>query len=150
MRLHEIPGDPGLRQRPKRAGRGHGSGLGKTAGRGHKGHQARSGGRRKPGHFEGGQMPLSRRVPKRGFSNRAFAREVAVVNLSRLNRFAEGQTVDPDTLRAQRVVKGHGQIKILAKGALERQRLTVHAHAFSAAARRAIEAAGGTCVVIGD
>jgi large subunit ribosomal protein L15 len=148
MRLHEIPGDPGLKRGPKRVGRGHGSGSGKTAGRGHKGRQARSGGRKRKSYFEGGQMPLSRRVPKRGFTNRAFRREVAVVNLENLNRFDDGATVDFEALRSRRLVRRAVPVKILAKGSLEKRNLTVHAHAFSGAARQAIEAAGGTCVVI--
>lgn len=147
MKLHEIPGDPALAKKPKRLGRGHGSGQGKTAGKGHKGQQARSGARKRP-YFEGGQMPMVRRVPKRGFSNASFGTRHEVVNLTDLNRFADGATVDAQALRAERLVRRPLPIKVLAKGTLETKNLTVQAQAFSATARERIEAAGGKCEIV--
>jgi large subunit ribosomal protein L15 len=142
-RLHPAPGSTKPR---KRVGRGPGSGNGKTAGRGHKGRGSRSGGNTPPG-YEGGQMPLQRRLPKRGFKpiNRV---EYAVINLGQLAAFPAGSVVGPDELRARRLVRGRGPIKCLGDGALSHA-LTVRAHAFSAAARRAITAAGGTAEVVG-
>ncbi len=146
MQLHELSSPPGTRTRRKRVGRGIGSGRGKTAGRGHKGQKARAGGGKGP-HFEGGQMPLTRRVPKRGFSN-PFAKNYAEVNLSVLNTFDDGTVVTPELLRQQRVIKGdYDGVKILGRGSLERA-LTVRAHQFSQAAAKAIEAAGGKAEVI--
>ena len=129
-----------------RRGRGHGSGNGKTAGKGHKGQKARSGAPR-PG-FEGGQMPLQRRVPKRGFNN-IFAKAVAAVNLSTLNRkFEDGATVDIEALVNAGVVKnGFDAVKILGNGKLDKK-LTVKVSAFSESAKAAIEAAGGKAEVI--
>lgn len=147
MRLHDIPGDRGLTKKPKRVGRGHGSGSGKTAGRGHKGQQARSGGGAAAG-FEGGQMPLQRRLPKRGFSNKMFGTRHQVVNLADLNRFADGSTVNDESLREQGMIKGRLPVKVLAKGDLSAKNLTVEAQGFSKAAEVAIAKAGGKCVVV--
>jgi large subunit ribosomal protein L15 len=146
MKLHELKPAEGSRQERKRLGRGIGSGQGKTAGKGHKGQNARSGGGVRLG-FEGGQTPLYRRLPKRGFTN--FSRkEYAVVNLDALNRFAEGTEVTPELLIETGVVSNEkAGIKILAKGNVEKK-LTVKAHKFSSAAKEAIEAAGGTTEVI--
>ena len=142
-RLHPAPGSTRPR---KRVGRGPGSGQGKTAGRGHKGRLSRSGGNSPPG-YEGGQMPLQRRLPKRGF--RPVGRvPYAIVNLGQLAAFPAGSTVGPDELRARGVVRGRGPIKCLADGALPHA-LTVKAHAFSAKAREQIAAAGGTAEVLG-
>ena len=140
--LHPAPGST----RPiKRVGRGPGSGHGKTAGRGHKGKGARSGGNVKPG-YEGGQMPLQRRLPKRGF--RPIARtEYAIVNVGRLAAFDAGSTVGPDELRARQLVRRRLPVKILGEGTLDRA-LTVSANAFSQKARETIEAAGGKAVVL--
>ncbi|MDR7240387.1 MULTISPECIES: 50S ribosomal protein L15 [Neobacillus] len=146
MKLHELKPAEGSRKDRKRLGRGIGSGQGKTAGKGHKGQNARSGGGVRLG-FEGGQTPLYRRLPKRGFTN--FSRkEYAVVNLDALNRFAEGTEVTPELLIETGVVSNEkAGIKILAKGTIE-NKLTVKAHKFSSAAKEAIEAAGGTTEVI--
>jgi large subunit ribosomal protein L15 len=128
-----------------RKGRGHGSGNGKTAGYGHKGQKARSGAPR-PG-FEGGQMPLYRRLPKRGFTNRNRV-DYAELNVSRLNIFEDGAVVDVQTLLDKKVIKDVlGGIKILGRGELNRK-LTVKANAFSESAKQKIEACGGTCEVI--
>jgi large subunit ribosomal protein L15 len=146
MKLHELKPAEGSRKERKRLGRGIGSGQGKTAGKGTKGQNARSGGGVRLG-FEGGQTPLYRRLPKRGFTN--FARkEYAIVNLDALNRFADGTEVTPELLIETGVVSNErAGIKILAKGTLEKK-LTVKAHKFSSAAKEAIEAAGGTTEVI--
>ena len=135
---------PGTKKRRKRVGRGNGSGNGKTAGRGHKGQGSRAGGGPRPG-FEGGQMPLTRRVPKRGFHN-PFRTEYELVNLDSLNRFDAGQEVSPIALRQAGLVHG-GLIKILANGDISKP-LTVKAHGFSQKAKAKIEAAGGTTEVI--
>ena len=128
-----------------RRGRGHGSGNGKTAGKGHKGQKARSGAPR-PG-FEGGQMPLYRRLPKRGFTNRN-TKEIVAINLEVLERFENGATVSVETLIEQGIVKNpRDGVKILGNGELTKK-LTVKANAFSAAAKEKIEAVGGTCEVI--
>jgi large subunit ribosomal protein L15 len=141
MKIHEIPGDKGRRQERKRVGRGEGSGHGGTSGHGHKGQQARSGGSQRPG-FEGGQMPLIRRVPKRGFRPIA-PKEYRVVNLSALNRFDDGTVVDPALLRQEGLVKGKDAlVKVLGDGELKKN-LTVRADAFSKSAREKIAAAGG-------
>jgi large subunit ribosomal protein L15 len=146
MKLHELKPAEGSRQERKRLGRGIGSGQGKTAGKGHKGQNARSGGGVRLG-FEGGQTPLFRRLPKRGFTN--FSRkEYAVVNLDALNRFEEGTEVTPELLIETGVVSNEkAGIKILAKGNVEKK-LTVKAHKFSSAAKEAIEAVGGKTEVI--
>jgi large subunit ribosomal protein L15 len=146
MDLGHLHPAPGARRRHRRVGRGPGSGNGKTAGRGHKGRRSRSGGNSPPG-YEGGQMPLQRRLPKRGF--RPLARTTyAVVNIGQLAGFAAGSTVGPDELRAHGLVHKRGLVKCLGKGALA-YALTVRAHAFSAGAREAITAAGGTAEVLG-
>ncbi|WP_374720869.1 50S ribosomal protein L15 [Peribacillus tepidiphilus] len=146
MKLHELKPAEGSRKERKRVGRGIGSGNGKTAGKGHKGQNARSGGGVRPG-FEGGQTPLFRRLPKRGFTN-INRKEYAVVNLETLNRFEDGTEVTPALLVETGVVKKEkAGIKILANGKLEKK-LTVKAHKFSSAAKEAIEAAGGQTEVI--
>ena len=146
MKLHELKPAEGSRQERKRLGRGIGSGQGKTAGKGHKGQNARSGGGVRIG-FEGGQTPLYRRLPKRGFTN-ISRKEFAIVNLDALNRFEDGTEVTPELLIETGVVSNEkAGIKILAKGNVEKK-LTVKAHKFSSAAKEAIEAAGGTTEVI--
>ncbi|MFK9094902.1 50S ribosomal protein L15 [Bacillus salipaludis] len=146
MKLHELQPAEGSRQERKRLGRGIGSGQGKTAGKGHKGQNARSGGGVRVG-FEGGQTPLYRRLPKRGFTN-ISRKEYAIVNLDALNRFEEGTEVTPELLIETGVVSNEkAGIKILAKGNVEKK-LTVKANKFSSAAKEAIEAAGGTTEVI--
>ena len=129
MKLHELSPAPGSVREVKRIGRGHGSGQGKTAGKGHKGQKARAGRGMRPG-FEGGQMPLQRRVPKRGFNN-IFATRYAIVNLAALNKFENGAVVDTEALKAAGLVKNsYDGVKILGNGALEKN-LTVKAAAFS-------------------
>lgn len=143
MRLHTLKPVPGSKHRPKRLGHGRASGHGKTSGRGGKGQTARSGSSIRPG-FEGGQMPLIRRIPKRGFNNARFATVYLPVNVKDLNRFEDGTRVDEALLRQVGLAKGRADgIKILGEGELQR-RLTVCAHAFSASARAKIEQAGGT------
>jgi large subunit ribosomal protein L15 len=141
MQLDSMKPAPGSRKPRKRIGRGPGSGNGKTAGKGHKGQGARSGTGVNPG-FEGGQMPLSRRLPKRGFKNPNRV-EYLVVNLSDLDRFEAGSVVDAQALRDAGLVKGRGPVKLLAKGSIDRG-LTIRVDAFSRSAKAAIEAAGGT------
>ncbi len=147
MKLHELSPVEGSKKNSKRIGRGHGSGWGKTAGKGHKGQKARSGGSIRPG-FEGGQMPLQRRVPKRGFNN-IFAKNVVAINLSTLDRkFNDGDTVDIQALVDAGVVKnGFDAVKVLGNGKIEKK-LTVKLSAFSESAKTAIEAAGGKTEVI--
>jgi len=146
MRLHELKPSPGSRTVSKRVGRGTGSGSGKTASRGHKGQKARSGGGVRRG-FEGGQMPLFQRLPKRGFTN-IFRKELSEVNVETLNRFEAGTVVTPQLLKDKGIVKSlKNKIKILGNGALEKE-LTVQAHRFSTQARDKIEAAGGRAEVI--
>lgn len=140
MKLNDLKPAPGSRKKRKRIGRGPGSGLGKTAGRGHKGQKSRTGYSRRPG-FEGGQMPLIRRVPKRGFTN-IFRKEYAVVNVSSLGDF-DGE-VGPEHLYASGLVKKGALVKILGDGELDKG-LKVRAHKFSASARQKIEGAGGSC-----
>lgn len=144
MKIHELGQDPGRNKNRKRRGRGQGSGLGKTSGHGHKGSQARSGrGKGYGSGFEGGQMPLIRRVPKRGFTN-IFRKEVEIVNLDTLDGFEDGATVDMDSLKSAGKVRNRATIvKVLGDGELKRK-LTVKAHRFSKSAREKIEAAGGT------
>lgn len=146
MRIHTIQPAVGAVKTDKRLGRGIGSGLGKTSGKGHKGQWARSGGGVRPG-FEGGQTPLARRLPKRGFNNK-FAVKYDVVNLSALNIFEEGTVVTPELLADLRIVtnKNNG-VKVLGNGQLTKK-LTVKADKFSASAKAAIEAAGGVAEVI--
>lgn len=146
--VHEITAAAGARKRRKRRGRGESSGLGKTAGRGNKGLQSRTGGGARP-LTEGGQMPMFRRLPKRGFSNYNFRTEYQVVNVGVLGeRFADGERVDVQRLREARLVHGSApRVKILGDGALEK-RLTVEAHAFSRHAAELIQKAGGTVSLI--
>jgi large subunit ribosomal protein L15 len=148
MRLHELAPQPGSVHRPIRRGRGPGSGRGKTATKGHKGQLARSGGGKGPG-FEGGQQPLIRRVPKRGF--RAPVRERwTVVSLERLAQLTGSAPIDPERLRREGMLKGrHAKIKVLGDGEVTKP-LTVTAHAFSASAKSKIEAAGGTVHVVAN
>ena len=146
MKLHELKPAEGSRKTRNRVGRGIGSGNGKTAGRGHKGQNARSGGGVRPG-FEGGQNPLYRRLPKRGFTN-PTRKVYSIVNLETLNRFDAGTEVTPELLIETGVVKNvKDGIKILGNGTLEKQ-LTVKANKFTASAVEAIEAAGGKTEVI--
>ncbi|REK69123.1 50S ribosomal protein L15 [Paenibacillus paeoniae] len=146
MKLHDLAPAPGSTQAPKRKGRGIGTGNGKTAGRGHKGQNARSGGGVRPG-FEGGQNPLYRRVPKRGFNN-PFRTEYAIVNIEELNSFAAGTEVTPEVLLEQGIVKNPlAGIKILGNGELN-VALTVKAKKFSQSAVEKIQAAGGKTEVI--
>ncbi len=143
MELSNLKPKKGARHAKKRVGRGPGSGHGKTSGSGEKGQKSRSGFSRALG-FEGGQMPLHRRLPKRGFTN-IFKKEYAVVNVAELERFDNGATVDEAALRSARLVKGRNDgVKILGEGKLSKK-LTVVATKFSASARKQIEAAGGTC-----
>ena len=144
MNLHNLKPRPGAKHRIKRLGCGESSGLGKTSGRGHKGQKSRSGGGVRPG-FEGGQMPLHRRLPKRGFNNARFQDKVAVVNVSSLDqRFEDGDTVNMETLKAARLVKGtYDGVKVLGNGDLSKK-LTVSGCKVSAAAREKIEKAGGS------
>lgn len=146
MKLHELQPAPGSRKERNRVGRGIGSGNGKTSGKGHKGQNARSGGGVRIG-FEGGQTPLFRRLPKRGFTN-IHRKEYAIVNLDALNRFEDGTEVTPELLLETGVVsKLKAGVKILGNGQLEKK-LTVKAHKFSSAAKEAIEAVGGKTEVI--
>ena len=146
MKLHELSAVPGSTQEAKRIGRGHGSGQGKTAGKGHKGQKARAGRGMRPG-FEGGQMPMQRRLPKRGFNN-IFAKEIVSINVGTLNKFEDGASVDAAALMEAGILKKECDgVKILSNGTLTKK-LTVKANAFSAAAKEKIEAAGGKAEVI--
>lgn len=146
MKLHELQPNPGSTTASKRLGRGSGSGLGKTSGKGHKGAKARSGGGKRPG-FEGGQMPLYRRVPKRGFRN-VFRTEYAFVNVEQLEAFNNGDTVTVDALLERRIIRKElDGVKVLGDGQLTKK-LTVQANAFSASAKEKIEALGGKAEVI--
>jgi len=146
VRLHELTYTEGARKSRKRIGRGHGSGHGKTAGKGHKGQNARSGGGVRPG-FEGGQLPIFKRLPKRGFTN-INHKEYAIVNVSTLNRFEDGAEVNAETLLAAGIIKKlYSGVKILGNGKLERK-LTVKVAKVSAGAVKQIEALGGQVEVI--
>ncbi|MDH5673620.1 MAG: 50S ribosomal protein L15 [Myxococcales bacterium] len=146
--LSRLRAPAGAVKRRRRVGRGPGSGLGKTCGKGQKGQKSRSGGSIHPW-FEGGQTPLQRRLPKIGFNN-PFAKKIETVNVGSLGRFESGAAVGPEELLAAGLIrKRYDGIKILGHGSLE-QALTVKAHAFSAGARKAIEAAGGTVELLGD
>ena len=148
MRLHNLKPRPGAKHRTKRLGQGESSGHGRTSGRGGKGQTARSGSSIRIG-FEGGQMPLIRRIPKRGFNNARFATRYLGVNVGKLDQFDNGARVDEAALRDRGLANGRASgIKILGDGELSKK-LTVSAHAFSASARTKIEAKGGTCEVIG-
>ena len=146
MKLNELSPAPGSTHSPIRVGRGIASGKGKTSGRGHKGQKSRSGGGVRPG-FEGGQMPLYRRIPKRGFKNRNRL-EIVAINISALEKFDNGADVTVDTLIESGIVKNPKDgVKILGNGELTKK-LNVKANAFSASAKEKIEALGGTCEVI--
>ena len=147
MKLHELkPNEKAFKER-KRLGRGTSSGTGKTSGKGHKGQNARTGGGVRPG-FEGGQTPLFRRLPKRGFSNAMFKTEYAVINLSDLNKFEDGAIVTPELLKEMGLVKKQlSGIKVLGNGTIEKK-VTVKANKFSKSAVEKIEAIGGKVEVI--
>ncbi|HXG21157.1 MAG TPA: 50S ribosomal protein L15 [Methylomirabilota bacterium] len=145
MDLSSLRPAPGANKKRKRVGRGPGSGLGKTSGRGHKGKGARSGGNTPPG-YEGGQMPLSRRLPKRGFRN-PFRKEYQIINLGALERFSAGAVIDNAALREAGLIRGDKKVKILADGELTKA-LTIKAQAFSGKAREKITALGGTVEVV--
>jgi len=146
VRINDLRPAPGSRHERKRVGRGIGSGLGKTSGRGHKGQKARTGGGVRPG-FEGGQMPLQRRLPKRGFTN-IFKKEYALINVGDLNRFEPGTEVTPELLLQSKVIKKlKDGLRVLGEGELTRP-LTVKAHHFSQTALEKIQAAGGKAEVI--
>jgi len=148
MRLHNLKPKHGAKHRRKRLGQGESSGHGKTSGRGGKGQTARSGSSIRPG-FEGGQMPLIRRIPKRGFNNVRHATVYLPVNVEALNRFDDGAKVDETALRAVGLANGRADgVKILGDGKLTKK-LTVLASAFSASAKAAIEGLGGSCQVVG-
>ena len=145
MRLHNLKPRPGAKHRRRRVGKGESSGLGKTSGRGNKGQKSRSGSSIRPG-FEGGQMPLARRLPRHGFNNKRFAVRYAIINVSTLEDFFEaGDTVDEASLREKGLVKGHTHagVKILAEGELSKK-LSIVAEKVSGSAREKIEAAGGS------
>ena len=147
MKLHELRPNEGAFQTKKRVGRGVGSGLGKTSGKGHKGQNARSGGGVRPG-FEGGQLPLFRRLPKRGFSNAMFKVEYATINTSDLEKFEDGAVVTPELLKEMGILKKQlAGVKVLGNGNLTKK-LTVKASKFSASAVEKIEAIGGKAEVI--
>ena len=146
MKLHELQPAFGSTTAPKRLGRGIGSGLGKTSGKGHKGAKARSGGGKRPG-FEGGQMPLTMRLPKRGFTNK-WAKEYETINVDVLNVFEDGMEVGPVELLEYGIInKVLDGVKILGDGEITKK-LTVQANKFTATAKEKIEAAGGSCEVI--
>ena len=145
MKLYELTPAPGSTKDVFRKGRGHGSGNGKTAGKGHKGQKARSGGGVRPG-FEGGQMPLQRRIPKRGFNN-IFATKYTAINVEMLNKFEDGATVDQEAILKAGIVKdAQDGIKILGRGELTKK-LNVSVAAYSASAKQKIEEAGGKAEV---
>ena len=149
MRLHDLKPRPGAKHRVKRLGQGESSGHGKTSGRGGKGQTARSGSSIRIG-FEGGQMPLIRRIPKRGFNNVRFGNQFIAVNVGDLNQFDDGARVDESALRAVGLANGRATgVKVLGDGELTKK-LTVSAHAFSASARSKIEAKGGACELVGQ
>jgi large subunit ribosomal protein L15 len=147
MRIEELQPAKGSRKGNKRVGRGVGSGLGKTSGKGHKGQKARSGGTKGAG-FEGGQMPLQRRLPKRGFTNYPFSKEYAIINLKDLTRIEDLNVITPEALYERGIVKDiKDGLKILGEGEITKP-LTIKANAFSAAALKKIEGAGGKAEVI--
>ena len=146
MKLHELSPAEGSKKEAKRIGRGHGSGQGKTAGKGHKGQKARAGKGMRVG-FEGGQMPLQRRIPKRGFNN-IFRKNIVAINVGTLNKFEDGAVVDIAALTEKGIVKNSFDgVKILSNGSISKK-LTVKANAFSKGAAAKIEAAGGKAEVI--
>ncbi|MDF1658728.1 MAG: 50S ribosomal protein L15 [Verrucomicrobiales bacterium] len=144
MKLHDLSPTPGSRHRRRRVGRGESSGLGKTSGKGHKGQQSRSGASIRPG-FEGGQMPLARRLPKKGFNNTRFKTKFAIVNVKDLElKFSDGETVNEESLRACGLVQGiYDAVKVLGNGDLAKK-LTVDVDKVSASAKEKIEKAGGS------
>ena len=147
MKLHELSPAEGSVRESYRKGRGPGSGNGKTAGKGHKGQNARSGGGVRPG-FEGGQLPLYRKLPKRGFDNSKFAKVYAIVNVSALNVFEDGAVIDIEALLAKKIIrKANDGLKVLGNGELTKK-VTVKATVFSATAKEKIEAAGGKIEVV--
>lgn len=147
MKLHELSSATGSKKTRKRVGRGIGSGTGKTAGRGHKGQNARSGGGVRPG-FEGGQTPLFRRLPKRGFTNAPFKKDLVEINLSKLINFEAGTVVTPEKLVEAKIIKNiKDGVKVLGQGDIT-VALTVQAQGFSASAKEKIEAAGGKAEVV--
>ena len=147
MKLHELSPQEGSVKERFRKGRGAGSGNGKTAGKGHKGQNARSGGGVRPG-FEGGQLPLYRKLPKRGFNNFRFAKKYAIVNVESLNKFANGDVVDSAALLSQGIINSvYDGVKVLGEGELAKK-LTVKAAVFSASAKEKIEAVGGKTEVV--
>ena len=147
MKLHELSPAEGSVRESYRKGRGPGSGNGKTAGKGHKGQNARSGGGVRPG-FEGGQLPLYRKLPKRGFNNSKFAKVYAIVNVEALNVFEDGAVIDLEALLAKKIVRKAGDgLKVLGNGELTKK-VTVKATIFSASAKEKIEAAGGKIEVV--
>lgn len=148
MKLHDLQPTPGSKHRSRRVGRGESSGLGKTSGKGHKGQKARSGASIRPG-FEGGQMPLARRLPKKGFNNAQFKTQYAIVNLTDLEiKFSDGDEVNEESLRALGLVKGRFDgVKVLAKGEVSKK-LTVSVEKISATAKEKIEKAGGTATEV--
>lgn len=147
MKLYELQPAPGASRAPKRKGRGHGTGNGKTAGRGHKGQNARAGGGVRIG-FEGGQMPLYRRMPKRGFNNKIFAKVYAEVNVSDLDIFEDGTVVTGELLKEKGIIKKiHDGVAVLGNGEVSKK-LTVQAARFTKTASEKIEAAGGKVEVI--
>ena len=152
MKLNELKPAPGSTHRKKRVGRGIGSGNGKTAGRGHKGRGSRSGGNTPPT-YEGGQMPIQRRIPKRGFrrlqKNEAARERFAEINLGRLTSFKEGETIDPAVLVDRGLIRTGQRVKILGGGELT-SRFILRAHAFSGSARERITALGGSAEVVED
>jgi large subunit ribosomal protein L15 len=147
MKLHELKPAEGSAEKAWRKGRGPGSGNGKTGGRGHKGQNARSGGGVRPG-FEGGQIPMYRRLPKRGFTNDMFKKVYAIINVDALDRFEDGAEVTVETLVAEGIIKDTlSGVKVLGNGEITKK-LTVKANVFSASAKEKIEAAGGKAEVI--
>lgn len=147
MKLNELKYNEGSKKDIKRLGRGSSSGTGKTSGKGHKGQNARSGGGVKPT-FEGGQLPLYRRLPKRGFSNAMFKITYSIINVSDLNMFDEGTVVTPELLKEMGIIKKQlSGVKVLGNGSLEKK-LTVRANVFSNSAKEKIEAAGGKAEVM--
>jgi len=147
MKLHELQKNPGATHKKKIVGRGPGSGLGKTSGKGHKGQNARSGGGVNPV-FEGGQLPLYRRLPKRGFSNAKFKTEYAVINVSDLDKFEEGTVITPELLKEVGMVKKQlAGIKVLGNGEITKK-ITIRAHRFTSSALRKLEESGSKAEVI--
>ena len=147
MKLHELSPMEGSVKKGFRKGRGPGSGNGKTAGKGHKGQNARSGGGVRPG-FEGGQLPLYRKLPKRGFNNYRFSKKYAVINVQSLNKFNDGDVVDCETLLAAGIINNcFDGVKVLGEGEISKK-LTVKATIFSASAKEKIEAVGGKTEVV--